>query len=278
MPSYRSALHLLLLSTAYKTSAASSAKSSKEAIGNNDNLQQTQDTSTLTPSSALEIKLRANESIASLLGYDDIMYFQPEEPPASPMTCSEQQACDSCPPEMVCGGSLPLDLSTGDDSKVSFVWEAPDDKLISIAGNYDMEQLEFPPRTRVELELKTPDCEAEMQDIDIESVIVDFDDGGVGHTQSYTFEKSDSFVELSADCSIFTRMQFEPNADGILDLKFKKMTVTVPYDKQKMAQGLRDYTWSTSGYIWMRKPEDGLIELEDLVGAPSTRALRHQPR
>ena len=155
---------------------------------------------------------------------------------------------------MVCGGSLPLDLSTGDDSKVSFVSEAPDDKLISIAGNYDMEQLEFPPRTRVELELKAPDCEAEYQDIDIESVIVDFDDGGVGHTQSYTFEKSDSFVELSADCSIFTRMQFEPNADGILDLKFKKMTVTVPYDKQKMAQGLRDYTWSTSGYIWIREP------------------------
>eukprot|EP00986_Skeletonema_menzelii_P017880 scaffold22616_cov69-Skeletonema_menzelii.AAC.1 len=63
---------------------------------------------------------------------------------------------------MVCGGSLPLGLSTGDDS------------------NYDMEQLDFwTPRTRVELELKAPDCEAEYQDIDIESVIVDFDDGGV---------------------------------------------------------------------------------------------------
>jgi len=217
---------------------------------------------------AIEIKLHANESIASLMGYDDLIFFQPAEPPASPMTCSEQKPCEFCDAEMICGGSLPLDLSTGGDNKLSFVWEAPDDKVISIAA--DSGDMEFPPRTRVELELKTPDCEAEYQDIDINTVTLDFDDGGMGHTQSYTFLKGESFVEFQAECGIFTRMQFEPAADGILDLKFKKLTVTAIYDSQKVAQGELEYTWSTSGYIWMRKPEDGSIELEDFVGVPST--------
>jgi len=160
-----------------------------------------------------------------------------------------------------------LDLSTGGDNKLSFVWEAPDDKVISIAA--ERGDMEFPPRTRVELELKTPDFEAEYQGIDMKTVTLDFDDGGIGHTQSYTFLNGESFVYLLA-CSIFTRMQFEPAADGILDLKFKKLTVTALYDSQKVAQGELEYTWSTSGYIWMRKPEDGSIELEDFVGVPPT--------
>eukprot|EP00986_Skeletonema_menzelii_P000730 scaffold205_cov179-Skeletonema_menzelii.AAC.12 len=201
---------------------------------------------------AVEIKLRANDSIASLFGHDDIMYFQPEEPPASPMTCSEQ----------FCGGSLPFDLWTSNN--LSFVWEAPDDEVVSIAGNYNMELLEFSPRTRIELELKTPNCQAEYQDIDIETITLDFDDGGIGHTQAYTFEKGNSFLELQADCGIFTRIQLEPTEDGILDVTFKKLTVTALYDNQKVAQGLREYTWSTSSYIWMRRPEDGSIELENV--------------
>ena len=73
-------------------------------------------------------------------------------------------------------------------------------------------------------------------------------------------------------CAIFTRMQFQPTVDGILDLKFKKLTVSTSIDSQKTAQGQRKYTWSSSGYIWMRKPEpDGLIKLESAAGGePST--------
>ena len=128
------------------------------------------------------ITLNADESIASLIGYDDLLFFQPKEPPASPMTCSEQKPCDSCDPETVCGGILPFDISAGEDDTLSFVWEAPDEQVISVAA--ERGDTEFPPRTRVELELKTSDCEAEYQDVDIDTVTLDFDDGGTGHTQS----------------------------------------------------------------------------------------------
>ena len=75
---------------------------------------------------ALEISLQANESIATQLGYDDILYFQPESPPSSDMMCSEQCPCPDddgsnggscwCDLEMVCGGSIPLDLSSSSNN------------------------------------------------------------------------------------------------------------------------------------------------------------------
>ena len=71
---------------------------------------------------AIEIKLHANEFIASLIGYYDLIFFffkpEPEEPLASPMTCSEEKQCDFCDLEMICGGILPFDISAEDDNKL----------------------------------------------------------------------------------------------------------------------------------------------------------------
>ena len=111
---------------------------------------------------ALEISLQANESIATQLGYDDILYFQPESPPSSDMMCSEQCPCPDddgsnggscwCDLEMICGGSIPLDLSSsssssspsnnadgGDNNILKFIWNAPQDSTIIIQGDYTTE-------------------------------------------------------------------------------------------------------------------------------------------
>jgi len=237
--------------------------------------------SLLPLASAVRVELYANETIATFLDYYGVIFFQPEEPPASPMSCSEQSACDGCDSEMACGGSLPLDLSTGGDT-LRFVWNAPEDQIIHITGDYTMEASwagggsgwitqggDF--GTELELRLDTPNCKAEYQDIDVNTdVTLDFDDGGIGHTQSYQLLKSsvDSFVELRAGCAIYMHMRFEPTNDGILDLKFKKLTITAIYDSQKTAQGEREYTWSTSGSMWIREPAGGSIELLGSISVP----------
>jgi hypothetical protein len=237
--------------------------------------------SLLPLASAVRVELYANETIATFLDYYGVIFFQPEEPPASPMSCSEQSACDGCDSEMACGGSLPLDLSTGGDT-LRFVWNAPEDQIIHITGDYTMEASwagggsgwitqggDF--GTELELRLDTPNCKAEYQDIDVNTdVTLDFDDGGIGHTQSYQLLKSsvDSFVELRAGCAIHMHMRFEPTNDGILDLKFKKLTITAIYDSQKTAQGEREYTWSTSGSMWIREPAGGSIELLGSISVP----------
>ncbi|KAL7431007.1 hypothetical protein ACHAXM_002525 [Skeletonema potamos] len=241
--------------------------------------------SLLPLASAVRVELYANETIATFLDYYGVIFFQPEEPPASPMSCSEQSACDGCDSEMACGGSLPLDLSTGGDT-LRFVWNAPEDQIIHITGDYTMEASwagggsgwitqggDF--GTELELRLDTPNCKAEYQDIDVNTdVTLDFDDGGIGHTQSYQLLKSsvDSFVELRAGCAIHMHMRFEPTNDGILDLKFKKLTITAIYDSQKTAQGEREYTWSTSGSMWIREPAGGSIELLGSIIDPTEAA------
>ena len=152
----------------------------------------------LTSAQTIEIKLQANESITTTLGHDDadLIYFQPYHPtPSEPMSCAQDCPCFTpgvptcgCPIEMVCGGNIPLDLSSGDTLK--FVWEASDDdeKYISITGNK---------RTRVEFRGQLPNCEEPLQDIVGDDINFELDDSGINDAmQKYTYNDNRSFLVL----------------------------------------------------------------------------------
>lgn len=123
--------------------------------------------------------------------------------------------------------------------------------------------------SEIRVRLDTPDCKAEYQNIDIKTdVTIDFDDGGTGHNQTYQLlNNGRSFLELRGGCAIFMNLRFEPTNQGIIDMKFKKLTITAQYDNQKVAQGERKYIWSTDSYIGIREPMDGSIKV--IGGVPS---------
>jgi hypothetical protein len=257
---------------------------------------------------ALEISLQANESIATQLGYDDILYFQPESPPALDMICSEQCPCPDddgsnggscwCDLEMVCGGSIPLDLSSsssnnadGDnDNILKFIWNAPQDSKIIIQGDYTTEATNAGEGntqwitdggdfgTEFELRFQTNDnCEMMYQDVPTEDITLRFDnnddDGsGGGHTQKYHKKLSmqRSFIELDSQCGIFLRIRFEPTTNGKLDLQFSRFIIEAKYDPSTVPKGERMYDWSTSSYMWVRQPYDGSIRVESSIGSPSS--------
>lgn len=256
---------------------------------------------------ALEISLQANESIATLLGYDDILYFQPESPPpASDMMCSEQCPCPDddganggacwCDLEMVCGGSIPLDLSSSslsangednnEDNILKFIWNAPQDSTIIIQGDYTTEASNAGEGntqwitdggdfgTEFELRLQTSagnSCEMMYQDVPTADITLRFDNNGE-HTQKYHKELSmqRSFLELDSQCGIFMRIRFEPTTNGLLDLQFNKFTIEAKYDTSTVAKGERMYDWSTSSYMWVRQPYDGLIRVESSISSSSS--------
>jgi cell division septation protein DedD len=268
--------------------------------------------SAVVATNALEIPLRANESIATLLGYDDILYFQPESPPSSDMICSEQCPCPDddgsnggkcfCDLEMVCGGSIPLDLSSssssangGDnDNILKFIWNAPQDSTIIIQGDYTTEASNAGGEgntqwitsggdfgTEFELRLQPSSseaggnsCEMMYQDVPTEDITLRFDNNNNDdHTQKYHKELSmkRSFIELDSECGIFMRIRFEPKANGKLDLQFSRLTIEAKYDLSTVAKGERMYDWSTSSYMWVRQPYDGLIRVESsIVGSSSS--------
>jgi len=160
---------------------------------------------------------------------------------------------------MACGGTIPIDLASGDELK--FVWEASsdNDKYISVAGSS---------RTRVEFRLTIQDCTAPYQLIHGSNVTIVIN--GLDDTeQKYTFDAESSFVILgtgdgvSGICDVYTRMQFDPK-NGVLDMKFKSLTFTAGYDNTKVTDETA-YTWATDSYTWIRQPEGGSIELLDIL-------------
>lgn len=225
----------------------------------------------------VEIKLSANSSLAETVGYDDMIYFQLYSPtPSEPMACAEECPCSMtpeettdcpCDTEMACGGSTPLDLSSGNELK--FVWEASSngDKFISVTGNR---------RTRVEFRGHVEDCQApsfiEIQGADIS---FELDDAGLDASQKFTYNEDESFLTLgrcdgcAPGCEIYTRMQFESDTNEVLDMKFKSLSFAANYDPQKVVQGEQNYEWKTNSYMWIREPEGGVIELLQAPTAPA---------
>jgi hypothetical protein len=277
------------------------------------NLLATMLSSSVVVTNALEISLQANESIATQLGYDDILYFQPESPPSSDMMCSNQCPCPDddgsnggscwCDLEMVCGGSIPLDLSSSssvnggdnDDNILKFIWNAPQDSTIIIQGDYTTEAsnagegntqwitdggdfgTEFELRFQTSSSAGGNSCEMMYQDVPAEDITLRFDnndgDGTTstgGHTQKYHKKLSmqRSFIELDSQCGIFLRIRFEPTTNGLLDLQFSRFIIEAKYDMSTVPKGERMYDWSTSSYMWVRQPYDGSIRVES-IGASS---------
>ena len=223
--------------------------------------------------SEVEIHLQANTSLTTLVGASNYaLLFQPVMPP-SLMSCSEQCACPTLPGETtcecfmetVCGGDISLDLSAGD--RLNLIWEVPDG--LRVQG---WEGTEF------EFRSTATECESTYQDVPQQKISFDFIDesGGVDeHTQIYSHDESESFVEIDASCSIFSRLQFR----SLLDIQFTTLKISAQYDAEKVGKGERVYSWATNSYMWMRRPEGGTIEFlgtnstsgpEDIVSNPST--------
>lgn len=233
----------------------------------------------------VEIGLHANATLNSIVGYDDLLYFEPYFPlPSEATLCAEECPCFfpgnptcDCGLETVCGGGIPLDLSSGSD--LMFRWEAtaPGDdeaKFISITGN---------DRTEVELRLHIPNCQSAFQDIDGADISFEIDDAGLDATQRYTYNPGESFLALGTcddgcaqECDIFTRVQFDPDESGVLDMKFRRLSIGAAYDPQNVVEGEREYKWSTNSYLWMRQPEGGSIELLP-ASAPMAEASTSTP-
>ena len=159
---------------------------------------------------------------------------------------------------MACGGTIPIDLASGNELK--FVWEASsdNDKYISVTGTS---------RTEVEIRLTIQDCRAPYQRIHGSNVTIVID-GLDGIEQKFTYDPESSFVDLgSCDgcgdiCDVFTRMVFNPNENGVLDMKFTTLTFTAGYDNTKVTDET-SYTWDTDR-TWIQQPEGGSIKLLDI--------------
>lgn len=214
----------------------------------------------------VEIKLSANETLNAIIGNEDSIYFEPYSPaPTEPTSCSEECPCMfpgdevcGCDLETVCGGTIPLDLSVG--NTLEFRWDASmnGDKLLAINGTE---------RTRVEFRAHIEDCEMPYQEITGDMIAFELDDAGLDATQKYTYNSDNSFLDLGTcdgcakECDIYTRLQFDPDENGVLNMKFKSLKFSVSYDPQKVSQGEMPYKWATDSYIWIRKPEGGDIGL-----------------
>ena len=213
----------------------------------------------------IEIKLKPYAD----LDWRNKILFEPYVPsPIVSASCSNKCPCSftpydegvcQCGIEMACGGTIPIDLASGNELK--FVWEASsdNDKYISVTGTS---------QTRVEIRLTIQDCTAPYQLIHGSNVTIVID-GLDGIEQKFTYDPESSFVDLgSCDgcgdiCDVFTRMVFNPNENGVLDMKFTTLTFTAGYDNRKVTDET-SYTWATDSYTWIRQPEGGSIKLLDI--------------
>jgi hypothetical protein len=210
-------------------------------------------------SSAVEIKLKpfidnVPTEVLDFAGF----FFQPYVPtPTLDANCKQIcpcapdpnnfETCD-CDTETACGGNFSVDLSSND--KISFVWDASSDnsKYISIKGTG---------RTRVEFQA-TVDCEGpNYQEIFGNDIQYEIDDEGLDSAGKFVYNPDQSFIILGkcdgcASCEIYSRLQFDPNQDGVLDINLKSLQFSATYDPNLVVPGELDYEWSTNGYCWMR--------------------------
>lgn len=219
----------------------------------------------------LLIKLQANETLlGTSIDEEDMLLFEPYSPsPINATSCYEQclggDEYDGCDTEVVCGGTLPLDLANA--TTLSFQWDASIDgtKYISIKGSTEPTKIEF--MTYID------DCTAPYQEIDGSNITYQFNTDDIFEWQKYTFDPESSFVTIGTcdgcgdKCEVFTRMVFMPDDNyEELDLNFNSLSFSVMYDPQLVSEGENEYEWYTNGYTWIRKPEGGSIELVDKEG------------
>ena len=230
-----------------------------------------QETLENSEANTIEIKLKPYAD----LDWRNKILFEPYVPsPIVSASCSNKCPCSftpydegvcQCGIEMACGGTIPIDLASGNELK--FVWEASsdNDKYISVTGTS---------QTRVEIRLTIQDCTAPYQLIHGSNVTIVID-GLDGIEQKFTYDPESSFVDLgSCDgcgdiCDVFTRMVFNPNENGVLDMKFTTLTFTAGYDNRKVTDET-SYTWATDSYTWIWQPEGGSIKLLDMLAGYST--------
>lgn len=221
-----------------------------------------QETLENSEANTIEIKLKPYAD----LDWRNMILFEPYVPsPIVSASCSNKCPCSDCQCgiEMVCGGTIPIDLPSGNELK--FVWEASsdNDKFISVTGTS---------QTRVEIRLTIQDCTAPYQLIHGSNVTIVI--GGLdGIEQKYAYDPESSFVILGSKygdiCDVYTRMQFNPNENGVLDMKFTTLTFTAGYDNTKVTDET-SYTWATDSYTWIRQPvEGGSIKLLDMLAGYS---------
>jgi len=206
--------------------------------------------SILVASSAQTIDIKLQP--LSMITDPDLLFFQPYFPePSEPTSCSGET-------ETVCGGTFPLDLASGD--VLSFQFDASSsengDKSISIQGQGES-------RTRIEFQAIVENCESEApaQEFGGADITFTLNTDGIDTPPKYNFNMDNSFVDVGP-CTIFTRLQFDADESGVLDMNFHSITFSVNYDPQQML-GETSFTWDTDGYTWIRKPEEGAIELLD---------------
>jgi len=214
------------------------------------------------------IKLQANETLLGTgIDEEDMLLFEPYFPsPINATSCYEQclggDEYDGCDTEVVCGGTLPLDLENA--TTLSFQWDASIDgtKYISIKGGTEP--------TKIEFSAYIDDCTAPYQEINGNNITYEFNTDDIFEWQKYTFDPESSFVTIGTcdgcgdKCEVFTRMVFMPDDNyDELDLNFNSLTFSVMYDPQLVSEGKNEYEWFTNGYTWIRKPEGGSIKLVD---------------
>lgn len=184
-----------------------------------------------------------------------VLFFEPYLPSSPPPNCS---ADPNRYRDKICVGSIPIDISSS--STINFYWDATDNnsnKYISINGNK---------RTKIEFLLEV-DCDLQYtEEVRGNDITFEIDDSCLDSIisttpQKYEYEAEESFVILgndgSASCKIFTRLVFGPK-DGVLDLNMKSIKISANYNSSKiLLKGEHDYEWTTDGYSWMRRPEDG---------------------
>jgi len=218
----------------------------------------------------LLIKLQANETLlGTSIDDEDMLLFEPYSPsPINATSCYEQclggDEYDGCDTEVVCGGTLPLDLANA--TTLSFQWDASIDgtKYISIKGSTEP--------TKIEFVAYIDDCTAPYQEINGNNITYEFNTEDIFEWQKFTYDAEASFVTIGTcdgcgdKCEVFTRMVFMPDDNyDELDLNFNSLTFSVMYDPMLVSEG-NEYEWYTNGYTWIRKPEGGSIELVDKEG------------
>lgn len=206
----------------------------------------------LVQGSTVEIKLKPFIENVPTEVLDDFegFFFQPYVPaPTLTANCYQKCPCSfipyletscECDLETVCGGQFSLDLSSHDE--IHFIWDASSDdtKYISINGTG---------RTRIEFQ-GTVDCQDSfIQELSGSEIQYEIDDQGLVDTSAagkYVYNRDQSFVTLGkcdgcSLCEIYTRLQFDPNQDGILDMNFKSLQFSVSYDPTLVVPGELEY-------------------------------------
>lgn len=184
------------------------------------------------------------------MGYHDLLYFEPYSPtPLKPLSCSMA----------TCVGTVPIDLSRWNNLRFKWVAaSANDDIFISVTGSG---------YARFDFRAKIDDCFAPYQHVTGDNISFELDDGGLGFTQKYAYQAEYSFISLGAcdgcagECELFTRMLFDHDLNGELNMKFKSLTYSAQYDPKRIAQASGVYNWNA---IEVRMPQGGSINLEQI--------------